>query len=282
MITYAYDAIGNTINANDAAPGVEYKCPHCNIAVFKSTSQKGNAFFKRKPNTEHTTTVCKYLSSARQTHDRDNFDPNALFRYLLHDDPNLAAPPEGNEPHRGHHGGHREAGPFFTNFPVSDEDEPLPPKPFHTLKQLCDEGIYLLKPEDPLGAGTVQDIICTHCSGAFTAEHFHGGPHIFVAVPEKPRRDMNLTLIFTVFWKEGGKYKRIRLYMVFSETQKDIFFNYYKKLCPKEILPIGTTAHVPIKNNVMLAGNWEYMATEVDYATCYSCSYLNPRQIYII
>ena len=163
---------GNYIHANAATKGQKCFCPFCGCAMHPTKSKSGLRFFARNSGAVHTDPICIDLESKKVHHSFEGLKPYELITSLCH------VAPRGGNPVGG---GPGTPGPGGNGY--GDPDAEIKTRPFASLKQIYEAGIYYLDPDDMQGDHKVSDFIITFKYGKqfFTSPGFHLGARIVMA-----------------------------------------------------------------------------------------------------
>lgn len=284
MITEARDSFGKQVYASHAENHVRYKCPCCSIEVFLRKSAKGICHFVRFPGTEHKTEHCKWLSSAKLTHQLEGSDFIALMKNCKQISNSRVNTPDKQAENDDID--YCDNGYDSNESAVHDDDQEQVSRPFTKLSHIyTDRLTFRLEYYDTVQPGyTAEDIfLFPKWYRRALAEHedgpkFRGGPRIAVLRVNKYPNWKELELRCHCSWLKDGYRERCDFGLRFKDKKA------FNKFVKDHWVPVTTEKGTLEKewnfSHVLVSADWKYHENAKGFEPKYVGDILSPRQIY--
>lgn len=284
MITEARDSYGKLVYASHAENQFHYKCPYCGIEVFLRKSAKGTCHFVRFPGTEHKTEHCKWLSSAKLTHQLEGSDFIALMKNCEQTSNSrvntLDKQAENDDID------YCDNSYDSNESTVHGDDQEQVSRPFTSLRHIyTDRLTFRLEYYDTVQPGyTAEDIfLFPKWYRRALAEHedgpkFRGGPRIAVLKLDTSPHWTGLILKFHCSWQKADGREYCNFGLRFKD--KKTFNKFLKHLYLSVKTEKGTMKTSPAFSHILVSADWKYQENAKGFEPKYVGDILSPRQIY--
>ena len=207
------------VSAWDAIPGAPYLCKFCSCPMHLTHLKNGKPIFARNKNQMHNHAICRNIESLGVEHTFAELEPTGFFRALCRKPiPRGPRGPEGGEKN-GTGGPKNTHGPHID---VPDDNNGI--RPFSSLKQIADAGIYNFRANDRYGTHCVSDYLLTfqYAPDLFMNTSFYLGGRIIharYAYSSSERQTLYFYMFnserefnvrFSLYFPNKGEYKRYR------------------------------------------------------------------------